>query len=66
MLGVIRTEHLFTRSIHPEVFLEKGVLKIYSKFAGEHPWRSAISINLHISAWVFSCKFVAYFQNIFS
>ena len=26
------------RSSHPEVFLEKGVLKICSKFTGEHPW----------------------------
>ena len=34
------------RSSHPEVFLEKGVLKICSKFTGEHPCRSAISINL--------------------
>ena len=31
------------RSSHPEVFLGKGVQKICSKFAGEHPWRSAIS-----------------------
>ena len=34
------------RSSHPEVFLEKGVLKICSKFTGEHPCRSAISVNL--------------------
>ena len=31
-----------TRSIPPEVFLEKGVLKICSKFKGEHPCRSVI------------------------
>ena len=31
---------------HPEVFLEKGVLKIYNKFKGEHSCRSAISIKL--------------------
>ena len=31
------------RSSHPEVFLGKGVLKICSKFTGEHPCRSAIS-----------------------
>ena len=30
----------------PEVFLGKGVLKICSKFTGEHPYRSAISIKL--------------------
>ena len=29
-----------------EVFLGKGVLKIYSKFTGKHPCRSAISIRL--------------------
>ena len=34
------------RSIHPEVFLEKGVLKICSRFTGEHPCRSVISIKL--------------------
>ena len=31
---------------HPEVFLEKGVLIICSKFTGEHPWQSVISIKL--------------------
>ena len=30
----------------PEVFLEKGVLKICRKFTREHPYQSAISINL--------------------
>ena len=34
------------RSSHPEVFLGKSVLKICSKFIGEHPCRSAISIKL--------------------
>ena len=34
------------RSSRPEVFLGKGVLKIFSKFTGEHPCRSAISIKL--------------------
>ena len=29
-----------TRTSHPEVFLGKGVLKICSKFLGEHPCRS--------------------------
>ena len=27
----------YSRSSHLEVFLEKGVLKIFSKFTGEHP-----------------------------
>ena len=35
-----------SRSSHPEVFLRKGVLKLCSKFTGEHPCRSAISIKL--------------------
>ena len=34
------------RSSHPEVFLEKGALNICSKFTGEHPYRSVISIKL--------------------
>ena len=33
------------RSSHPEVFLDKGVLKICREFT-EHPCRSAISIKL--------------------
>ena len=35
----------------PELFLEKGVLKICSKFTGEHSCRSAISIrdNTHMT-----------------
>ena len=38
--------HRCSRSSHPEVFLGKGVLKIWSKFTGEDPSRSAISIKL--------------------
>ena len=34
------------RSSRPEVFLVKVVLKICSKFTGEHPCCSAISIKL--------------------
>ena len=30
----------------PEVFLEKGDQKIYSKFTGEHPCQSVITIKL--------------------
>ena len=37
---------LIYRSSRPEVFLGKGVLKMCSKFTGEHPRRSAISITL--------------------
>ena len=34
------------RSSCPKVFLGKGILKICSKFTGEHPSRSVISIKL--------------------
>ena len=47
----------------PELFLGKGLLKRCSKFTWEHPCRSVISVKLQR---VFSCKFAAYFQNIFS
>ena len=33
------------KSNHPEVFLGKGILKICSKFTGEHTCRSAISVK---------------------
>ena len=43
----VNREHISPpRSSPPEVFLGKGVLKIYSKFTGEHPCRSVISIKL--------------------
>ena len=38
-----------SKSSHPEVFLGKGVLKICSKFTGEHPCWSAISMKLQIT-----------------
>ena len=61
------------KSSPPKVFLRKGVLKIYSKFkfTGEFPCQRVISIKLLSNfieitlVWVFSCKFAAYFQNIF-
>ena len=34
------------RSSHQDVFLGKGVLKIFSKFTAEHPCQSMISIQL--------------------
>ena len=52
--------HLY-RSNPPEVFLGKGVLKICGKYTGEYPclyWNRT-------SAWLFSCKFAAYFQSTF-
>ena len=47
----LKDHHLFQtfvlfRSSHPDVFLEKRVLKICSKLTGEHPCQSAISIKL--------------------
>ena len=38
--------NIIVRSSHPRVFLGKGVLKICSKFTGEHPCGRAISIKL--------------------
>ena len=40
-----QTDYVY-RTSHPEVLLVKGVLKICSKFTGEHPCRSGISIKL--------------------
>ena len=39
-------------SSRPEVFFGKGVLKIYSKFTGEHPCVSVISITLVVASEV--------------
>ena len=44
--SLLKWSLIMFRSSHPEVFLGKGVLKICSKFTGEHPCRSAISIKL--------------------
>ena len=45
------------RSIHLEVFLRKGLLKICSKFAGEHPCRSATSTKLLCSFIVITLRY---------
>ena len=56
----------------PEVFLGKGILKIYCKITGEYSCRSVISIKLQSKlescqvanrtlAWMLSCTFAAYF-----
>ena len=42
----MESKRTLNRSSHPELFLRKGVLKICTKFTGEHPCRSAISIKL--------------------
>ena len=44
----------------PEAFLEKAVLNICSKFAGENPYRSKIYL-LHFSLSVFVSFFVSEF-----
>ena len=41
----IRVSKMF-RGCSPEVFVGKGILKIWSKFTGEHPCRSVTSIKL--------------------
>ena len=46
ILGKISATTLSFRSSHPEVFLSKSVLRRWSKFTGEHPCRSVISIKL--------------------
>ena len=60
--------HTSCRSSHLEVFLGKHVQKICSKFTGEHLRPSAIMqlYRNHTLAWVFSCKFAAYFHVTFS
>ena len=48
MLAILttKTRKSLFRSSHPEVILRKGVPKKCSKFTGEHPCRSLISIKL--------------------
>ena len=41
-----RWKNQFFRSSRSDVFLKKDILKICSKFRGEHPCRSVISIKL--------------------
>ena len=64
---------LFSRSSRPDVFLGKGILKKCSKFTGEHPSQSVISIKLLCNfteiALRHGCslvKFAAYLENNFS
>ena len=61
-----RLYNVIFRGSHPEVFLGKVVLKICSKFKGEHFSRSVFLIKLQTylnrtSTWVFCCKFAGYF-----
>ena len=52
-----------SRSSTPEMFLDGDVLKLCSKFI-EHPCQGPC--KKYTVAWVLSCNFAAYFQNIFS
>ena len=58
------------RSSTPEVFLGKGVLRICSKFTGEHPFGKGILINkvatLLKSHFGMGVLQFTYFQNTFS
>ena len=45
-IDLFESKHAIIRISPPEVFLGKGVLKLCSKFTGEHSWRSVISIKL--------------------
>ena len=63
----------YNRSRAPEVFMQKGILKIGSKFFRRTSMAKCnfnkVAKQLywnHTLAWVFSWKFAAYFQNIFS
>ena len=47
ILCTVMKTSLNFRSSRTEVFFGKSVLKIWSKFTGEHPCGSVISINLH-------------------
>ena len=59
------------RSGHSKVFLGKGVLKICSKFRGEHPYWSGISIKLkhlywnHTLAWCSPVELLHIFRTPF-
>ena len=55
-----------------EVFLRKGLRKIYSKFTGEHPYRSVISIKLQskfieivLQHWCSSANLLYFFRTPF-
>ena len=42
---VTKLKFINFRSSSPEVFLGKGVLKLYRKFTGEHPCRRVIQLT---------------------
>ena len=73
LINITEKYSITNRSSRPEVFLGKGILKICSKFTGEHSCRSVIPIQLQSNfmeiALQHGCspvKFVAHFQNTFT
>ena len=52
----------FTSSL-PEVFLGKGVLNICSKFTGEHPCQSAISLKLQVNFFEITLRYGCFLVN---
>ena len=46
----------YFRGSPPEVFFGKGVVQICSKFTGEHPYRSVISIKLQSNSIVITLR----------
>ena len=52
----------FTSSL-PEVFLGKGVLNICSKFTGEHPCQSAISLKLQVNFFEITHRYGCFLVN---
>ena len=60
----MKQHHSIFRSSHPKVFLGRGVLEICSKFTGEHPRRSSISIKLQSNFYWNRCSHVNW-QHIF-
>ena len=76
ILSILKKKlHANYRSSPPEVLLGKSILKICSKFTGEHPYRSVISVKflkLHckfieiaLRYGVFSCKFAVFPEHLF-
>ena len=53
------------RSSHQRCSIKKGVLKIFPKFRGKHPYVSLFLIKLRPEGQVFSCEFYEIFKNTF-
>ena len=56
--------HSIEWSSPSDLFLQKGVLKIFSKFTGEHPCRSAISIKLLCNFTEIALRHGCYLANL--